>query len=160
MKNLTKLSLALTASSLLLSATAQASNDVALAGQVHPVCEITGLPSEIDFGYNPVNGTSDHTQIGVQCNSKSGAAISISSLYGGLLLEGSDDHTVSYWAGIEIESEGFGILGGGADTVTAPIAGSKMLAMGTEGSFWVRVDQDAKFAGNYSDVLTVSITAE
>ena len=159
MKNLTKLSLALTAASVLMASAAQA-NDVQLLGQVHPVCEINGLPTEIDFGYNPVNGTEDHANIWVQCNEKAGASIEISSQNGGLALEGSEDHVVSYWAGIEITGEGFGILGGGAEAVQEYIAGSKMLAMGTEGSFWVRVDQDAKFAGNYSDVLTVSITAE
>jgi len=110
MKNLTKLSLAVTAASLLMASAAQA-NDVQLLGQVHPVCEISGLPTEIDFGYNPVNGTSDHSDIWVQCNEKAGATIEITSLNGGLALEGEDD-------------------------------------------------QDAKFAGNYSDVLTVSITAE
>lgn len=159
MKNLTKLSLAVTAASLLMASAAQA-NDVQLLGQVHPVCEISGLPTEIDFGYNPVNGTSDHSDIWVQCNEKAGATIEITSLNGGLALEGEDDHVVSYWAGIEIPSESFRILGGGAETAAEYIDGSKMLAMGTEGGFWVRVDQDAKFAGNYSDVLTVSITAE
>ena len=159
MKNLTKLSLALTAASLMIGSAAQA-NDVQLVGEVHPVCEITGLPTEIDFGYNPVNGTSDHTEIGVQCNEKSGATIELESLNGGLLLEGEDDHVVSYWAGLEIPGEDFGILGGGSEVASEFIAGSKMLAMGQDGSFWVRVDQDAKFAGKYTDVLTVSITAE
>ena len=159
MKNLTKLSLALTAASFMMASTAQA-NNVELFGQVHPVCEITGLPTEIDFGYNPVNGSSDHTDISVQCNEKAGATIEIDSLNGGLLLEGEDDHVVSYWAGLEIPGEGFEILGGGLETASEYIAGSKMLAMGTDGSFWVRIDADAKFAGKYTDVLTVSITAE
>ena len=160
MNTFTKLSLSI-AAALTLSSAAQA-NDVTLKGEVHPICEINGLPGEIDFGYNPVNGTSDHHNIWVQCNSKAGASIELDSLYGGLLLEGEEDtdHVVSYWAGIEIPSEDFGILGGGSETSQEYIDGSKMLAMGTEGGFWVRVDEDAKFAGKYTDVLTVSITAE
>lgn len=162
MKNLTKLSLAITAASILMASAVQAGDDgIHVKGVVHPVCQIDGLPDTLDFGYNPTEGYSIHTDIDVTCNSKAGATVAVYSQYGGLTLNGDHDHLIKYGAGISIPNLGYFVERKGDSLhAEAPLPGSKMLAMGESGDFWLTLLDTPKFAGEYKDTLTVEITAE
>jgi len=168
MKNLTKLSL-ITASLMLAGnafADDGAGNDsdkdvIKLLGHVPPRCNIQlPQPIEANFEHDVTEGRTLGGKIGIFCNSKSGAKLTLAGK--GLTLDGdnSKDHQVNYqawWGTSDTVLE--------IDTATAPedtgvLAGSKELAMGmVDTDFSITLTDSAKFAGYYTGKVVLAIEA-
>lgn len=167
MKNLTKLTLV--SASLMLAGNAFATKGddddrdaISVVGHVAPICQIViPQPVKVDFQHDLVAGESRGGRIPIICNSKAGATVELRS-GDGLSLKGddSDDHVVNYKANWTVSTADLNVDTAGAKVATDTIPGSKELAMGmVTGSFDVELTDTAKFAGDYSDVVTLYIAA-
>jgi len=174
MKNVTKL-ITLT-SALLFSVASFAVEDTSddsaerslkISGKVPLICNFTPADDAlVDFGHDLAKGQKKNIGgMKFQCNSKTGATVTLTSANKGLANDGSKDHVVNYEAWLKMigfeGGKGFGaefFANKGSGSVNLPK--DKMLAMGAvKGTITIIVVDDVKFAGEYTDTLTVTMTA-
>ena len=182
MKNLSKLSIV--AASLMLAGNALAVDDVnsgegsvEVTGHVPVNCTVTVGEGNIDMAHNPAVGTrfGFGGAITFECNNKKGANITVTSSNGGLANEDSPEHLIDYAAWLLISGTEQPISGGvggnfvelacvdGACETNTVVTGEKdkNLAMGmVSGELSVELSEAIKFAGVYSDSLTINISAK
>ena len=131
-------------------------------GHVPARCNIQlAQPIVADFEHDVTKGNSRGGEFGIFCNSKSGAKMTLTS-GGGLRLKGEDDpeHFVDYQAWWEAGGVALEVDTAGALSATDVLSGSKELAMGMVTTrFKMTLTEDAKFAGDYSDTITLAIEA-
>lgn len=165
MKKLTMCAAAVTV--VLSSQVSAAPGDVQLVGFVSPVCEVSGLFTQLlDFGSVVSSGQSVSTNIGLQCNDVDGATVTMTSAEGGLESDDDEDFALTYDAtfapGGGLSSFTLSAPGGpGLNNVSADhsYGGSSTLAAGTTGTLSVVTTEGSPWAGGYSDTLTVNITS-
>ena len=165
MKKLTLCAAAVTA--LVASTSHAAPGDVQLVGYVSPVCEVSGLNTQLlDFG----SVTSANQQVGInmdfQCNDIDGATVTLTSAEGGLESDDDEDFALTYTAlftpgsitpALQLNAPG----GPGQNdvSVSQSYGGSSSLATGVTASLLVTTTEAATWAGGYSDTLTVNVTS-
>ena len=164
MKNLTKLTLVAVA--LFTVGNAQAAN-TQLSGFVAPVCEVTGLASQFDFGAPQAGETLIDVPVFFRCNDGDGAFVELRSSEGGLESDDNEDINYDYTAQVAAPEAGLNLslttadgIGPNDQSVTAELGGSAALAGGVTGGLRVTLNETPVFAGGYSDTLAVDITAQ
>ena len=142
-----------------------APGDVQLVGYVSPVCEVSGLSTQlVDLGL--VTSTqSVSIPLGIQCNDIDGATVKLTSAEGGLESDDNEDYALKYTATftpagltpLVLNTPG----GPGPNNVSEEMsyAGSANLATGVGATLDVVTTETAAWAGGYSDTLTVNITS-
>ncbi|WP_018982194.1 hypothetical protein [Salinimonas chungwhensis] len=164
MRKLTLCAAAVTA--LVASASHAGPGDVQLVGYVSPVCEVSGLNTQLlDFG----DVTSSHQSVNIgmhfKCNDVDGATVTLISAEGGLESDDDEDFALTYDAvftptgltPLTLNAPG----GPGQNDVPASqiYGGSSALASGVGASLVVTTTEAATWAGGYSDTLTVNVTS-
>ncbi|ARP40237.1 MULTISPECIES: hypothetical protein [Vibrio] len=144
-----------------------APGDVQLVGFVSPVCEVTGLSTQLmDFGNVSQIQNLSVSGLNMKCNDVDGATVTLTSAEGGLESDDSEDYALTYDAT-------FNPAGGLAPfTLNAPggpgqndvsvsnsYGGSGTLATGVAASIDIVTTETSPWAGGYSDTLTVNITS-
>ncbi|MDN3697136.1 MULTISPECIES: hypothetical protein [Vibrio] len=159
-----KLTICAVAVSGLFAAQANA-GDVQLVGFVAPVCEVSGLYTQLlDFGQvSSIQSVS--TDLSIQCNDADGATVTLTSAEGGLESDDKEDYAIGYTATLSPDSHADLVLttlgGPGANDVSASMSysGSLALAGGVPTSLSVTTNETMGWSGGYSDTLTVQVTA-
>ncbi|WP_159738511.1 hypothetical protein [Vibrio atypicus] len=163
MKKLTFCAAAITA--VLASPVSAAPGDVQLVGYVSPVCEVSGLATQLlDFGSVD---TFQSVSIGMsmKCNDVDGATVKLTSSEGGLESDDSEDYALTYDATFTpaglpaLVLNAPGGPGQNDVSVTQSYPGSATLATGIAATLDVVTTETAAWAGGYSDTLTVNITS-
>lgn len=143
-----------------------APGDVQLVGFVSPVCEVTGLSTQLmDFGNVSQIQNLSVSGLNMKCNDVDGATVTLTSAEGGLESDDSEDYALTYDAT-------FNPSGLAAFTLNAPggpglndvsvsnsYGGSGALATGVAASIDIVTTETSPWAGGYSDTLTVNITS-
>lgn len=142
-----------------------APGDVQLVGYVSPVCEVTGLATQLlDFG-DVTDIQTVSLNLGMQCNDVDGATVSLTSSEGGLESDDNEDFALEYTATFAPTGLSPLVLnapgGPGLNDVSVDVAypGSSTLAGGVGATLTVATTETATWAGGYSDTLTVNITS-
>lgn len=163
-----KLTISATVLTALFGVQAQAApGDVQLVGFVSPVCEVTGLSTQLfDFGDVTQLQNVSISGLGMRCNDADGATVTLTSSEGGLESDDNEDFALTYSATF---NPGGGLApftlnapgGPGANDVSIAqtYAGSVDLASGVMASIDVETTEISPWAGGYSDTLTVNITS-
>ncbi|UGA56562.1 hypothetical protein [Vibrio sp. VB16] len=139
--------------------------DVQLVGFVAPVCEVTGMNSQlVDFGMVDAGFQTINVPLGIQCNDADGATVTLISAEGGLESDDQEDFALTYdavftpsgLAALTLNAPG----GPGLNDVSASqsYGGSGTLATGVPATLDVTTTETATFSGGYSDTLTIQIT--
>lgn len=141
-------------------------DDVQLVGFVAPVCEVTGLNTQLmDFGLVNVSGKTVSTTFNMKCNDVNGAKVTMTSAEGGLESDDAEDVSLAYDASFTPSGLGTLLLDapGGFGTndysKVKTYAGSSALASGITGTLKVVTKGSSPWAGGYSDTLTVNVTS-
>lgn len=145
-----------------------APGDVQLVGFVSPICEVTGLSTQLmDFG--DVSQIQDLSVSGLnmKCNDVDGATVTLTSAEGGLESDDSEDYALKYDATFTPSDASFAAFtlnapgGPGQNDVSVSnsYAGSSALATGFAASIKIITTETSPWAGGYSDTLTVNITS-
>ncbi|ENC6710298.1 hypothetical protein ABKY54_004914 [Vibrio harveyi] len=139
--------------------------DVQLVGYVSPVCEVSGLATQLlDFG----DVTQEQTvsiDLDMKCNDVDGATVSLTSSEGGLESDDDEDFALTYtatFAPTGLPSFDLNAPGGpGLNDVSSELSypGSLGLASGVDATLTVQTTEVATWAGGYSDTLTVNVTS-
>lgn len=163
MNKLTFCAAAVTA--ILVSPAHAAPGDVQLVGYVSPVCEVSGLSTQlVDLGL--VTSTqSVSIPLGIQCNDIDGATVKLTSAEGGLESDDNEDFALTYTATftpsgltpLVLNAPGGPGLNDVSEEMSYP--GSATLAVGVAATLDVATTETAPWAGGYSDTLTVNITS-
>ncbi|KHT40282.1 hypothetical protein [Vibrio sinaloensis] len=163
MNKLTFCAAAVTA--ILVSPVHAAPGDVQLVGYVSPVCEVSGLSTQlVDLGL--VTSTqSVSIPLGIQCNDIDGATVKLTSAEGGLESDDNEDFALTYTATftpsgltpLVLNAPGGPGLNDVSEEMSYP--GSATLAVGVAATLDVATTETAPWAGGYSDTLTVNITS-
>lgn len=163
-----KLTLSAAVVAAMFGAQAQAApGDVQLVGFVSPICEVTGLSTQlIDFGNVSQLQDVSVSGLNMKCNDVDGATVSLTSSEGGLESDDNEDFALKYDATF---NPGGGLA---AFTLNAPggpgqndvsvnksYGGSTALAAGVTASIDIATTETSPWAGGYSDTLTVNITS-
>ncbi|EPH5595658.1 hypothetical protein J4H39_23040 [Vibrio alginolyticus] len=165
MKKLTLCAAAVTA---IFGANAYAApGDVQLVGYVSPVCEVTGLATQlIDFGNVSTIQSVSVGGLELKCNDADGATVTMTSAEGGLESDDNEDFALKYDATFNpaggLASFTLNAPGGpGLNDVSASqsYGGSGNLATGVGASIDIVTTETSPWAGGYSDTLTVNITS-
>lgn len=141
--------------------------DVQLVGFVTPICEVTGLSTQlIDFGDVSQIQNVSVSGLNMKCNDVDGATVTLTSSEGGLESDDDEDFALKYDAtfnpGGGLSSFTLNAPGGpGLNDVSATqsYAGSGSLATGIGASIDIATTETSPWAGGYSDTLTVNITS-
>jgi len=147
----------------LLGGAAQAA-DTQLVGFVTPVCEaeFTSILLE-DFGLDPQAGDSISIPVSLECNSGDGATITLVSEEGGLESDVREDNNANYTATLAAGPVSLSLVTVGAagpnNQSASTTATFGQLAGGQVGNVTVTLDQTPRFAGGYSDTMSLEITA-
>ncbi|CAK1841285.1 hypothetical protein [Vibrio crassostreae] len=164
MKKLTLYAATVTA---ILGAQVQAApGDVQLVGFVSPVCEVTGLSTQLmDFGNVSQIQNLSVSGLNMKCNDVDGATVTLTSAEGGLESDDSEDYALTYdatfnpsgLAPFTLNAPG----GPGLNDVSVSnsYGGSGALATGVAASIDIVTTETSPWAGGYSDTLTVNITS-
>ncbi|MBM6549905.1 hypothetical protein [Marinomonas ostreistagni] len=144
-----------------------APGDVQLTGYVSPVCEVTGLSTQLfDFGDVSTMQNLTVSGLNMKCNDADGATVTLTSSEGGLESDDNEDFALTYDAtftpGGGLPAFTLSAPGGpGQNDVSATQAysGSELLAAGVSASIDVATTEVSPWAGGYSDTLTVNITS-
>ncbi|EGA70544.1 hypothetical protein VISI1226_00725 [Vibrio sinaloensis DSM 21326] len=142
-----------------------APGDVQLVGYVSPVCEVTGLATQLlDFGaVTSLQNVS--INLGMKCNDVDGATVKLTSSEGGLESDDNEDFALTYTATftpVGLDPLVLNAPGGpGLNDVSEEksYGGSALLATGIGATLDVATTETASWAGGYSDTLTVNITS-
>ncbi|KHD24671.1 hypothetical protein NM09_10900 [Vibrio caribbeanicus] len=142
-----------------------APGDVQLVGYVSPVCEVSGLSTQlVDLGL--VTSTqSVSIPLAIQCNDIDGATVKLTSAEGGLESDDNEDYALKYTATFTPAGLAPLVLntpgGPGPNDVSNSLSypGSSTLATGVAATLDVATTETAAWAGGYSDTLTVNITS-
>lgn len=143
-----------------------APGDVQLTGYVAPVCEVSGLNTQIlDFG-SVVSTQTVSANLNIKCNDADGASVTLTSSEGGLESDDNEDFALKYTA--TFTPTGLGTLtlnapgGPGQNDVKAnkSYPGSTLLAGGVPAVLEVSTIDTSPWAGGYSDTLTVNIRSK
>ena len=163
-----KLTLTAAAIAAVFGAQAQAApGDVQLVGFVSPICEVTGLSTQlIDFGDVSQIQNISVSGLNMKCNDVDGATVSLTSAEGGLESDDNEDFALKYDATFT-PAGGLGAFtlnapgGPGQNNVTIAqnYGGSSSLASGVGASIEIATTETSPWAGGYSDTLTVNITS-
>jgi hypothetical protein len=161
MRKITLVAASLTA---LFASTANA-GDVQLVGFVAPVCQVSGLNSQLrDFGDVSASATAANLALNVECNDADGATIQMISAEGGLESDDAEDQSLPYTATLAIGAYAPLILNapGGVGTngfnVDASYSATGLLG-GAAATLSFMTPGGASWSGGYSDTLTVQINA-
>ena len=162
-----KLTMCAVAATVVLSCQANAApGNVQLVGAVLPVCEVTGMNSQLlDFGLVDVAHKTVSANIKMKCNDSDGATVTLTSAEGGLESDDKEDHALAYDAKFSVGSLPVLILDapGGIGTnnyaKSETYSGSTALAGGINGHLTVETQDSSPWAGGYSDTLTLDITS-
>jgi hypothetical protein len=161
MRKITLVAASLTA---LFASTANA-GDVQLVGFVAPVCQVSGLTSQLrDFGNVSGANTAANIALNVECNDADGATIQMISAEGGLESDDAEDQSLPYTATLAIPTYPNLVLNapGGVGTngfnVDASYTAGGLLG-GAGGVLSFSTPGGAVWSGGYSDTLTVQINA-
>ncbi|MDD1794548.1 hypothetical protein L4D06_03265 [Enterovibrio makurazakiensis] len=134
-----------------------------ITGNVDPVCEVTGL-STVSYNAGPLDQglslSSSALPIDVKCNYKSGAVITLATLNGGLTSAEATGEVVDYKATLTAGALGAFALNTsslGAGGTAAGVFSGATLAAGVPSTLQIEILDDATFAGDYTDTLTVTI---
>ncbi|UPR37236.1 hypothetical protein ITG09_18560 [Vibrio cyclitrophicus] len=164
MKKLTLYAATVTA---IFGAQAQAApGDVQLVGFVSPVCEVTGLSTQLmDFGNVSQIQNLSVSGLNMKCNDVDGATVTLTSAEGGLESDDSEDYALTYDATFNPSGlTPFTLNAPGGPglndvSVSNSYAGSGALATGVTASIDIVTTETSPWAGGYSDTLTVNITS-
>lgn len=144
-----------------------APGDVQLVGYVSPVCEVTGLSTQLtDIGdVSTSNQTISISGLFMKCNDADGATVTLTSAEGGLESDDKEDFALTYNATFkptglaDFTLNAPGGPGQNNVSVSNPYAGSGTLATGVDASIDIVTTQASPWAGGYSDTLTINITS-
>ncbi|PFG58202.1 hypothetical protein ATG66_0743 [Vibrio sp. ES.051] len=143
-----------------------APGDVQLVGFVSPVCEVTGLSTQlIDFGNVSQIQNISVGGLSMKCNDVDGATVTLTSAEGGLESDDNEDFALKYDATFNpsgLPSFTLNAPGGpGLNDVSVSNAygGSGSLATGVAATIDIATTETSPWAGGYSDTLTVNITS-
>lgn len=163
-----KLTLSAAAVAAIFGAQVQAApGDVHLVGSVAPICEVTGLSTQlVDFGNVSQLQNISLSGLSMKCNDVDGATVTMTSSEGGLESDDKEDFALKYNATFTpdgglppftLNAPG----GPGLNDVSATqsYGGSIALATGVGASIDIATTQTSPWAGGYSDTLTVNITS-
>ncbi|WP_370373583.1 hypothetical protein [Henriciella pelagia] len=156
---------------------------IEITGTVEEICGITASGTTLQFDYGELAGTTGTVPGGVSfglvCNAAAGATVGVSSANNGYLLRNGTEtgpgNQIPYSFDLDKGDDEFSYaLGTRPESLTSdrtyPIAGSAELRQGREVGAYIVVDgvkgpdfQGAPtptvFAGDYSDIITLSLTA-
>lgn len=155
---------------IVLSAIATLSSGVALAGNldvggsVPSVCEVSTSATSVHFSQLTQGATFQLPITSLKCNDYDGATVTLTSSEGHMqTVDGQDGTGVGYTAQFKAGPYDFTLNATtGADDLNESQSknGSAALAAGyNSGNIFMKVTQTPTFAGNYTDQLMLSITA-
>ncbi|CUB03305.1 hypothetical protein [Marinomonas fungiae] len=163
-----KLTLSAAAVAAIFGAQVQAApGDVQLVGFVSPICEVTGLSTQlVDFGNVSQIQNVSLSGLNMRCNDADGATVTLTSSEGGLESDDNEDFALKYDATFTpsggLPSFTLNAPGGPGQndvSVAQPYGGSSALASGVGASINIATTETSPWAGGYSDTLTVNITS-
>lgn len=143
-----------------------APGDVQLVGFVSPICEVTGLSTQLmDFGDVSQIQNLSVSGLNMKCNDVDGATVTLTSAEGGLESDDSEDYALKYDAifkptGLaDLTLNAPGGPGQNDVSVSNSYAGSSALSTGVAAIINIVTTETSPWAGGYSDTLTINITS-
>lgn len=139
------------------SALADGTGDVVITASVTPLCSMS-QPSEIDFGADRQVGESEHSYFNINCNFTSDSTVgdlqvSFQSQNGGLYNDAENENR-----GYSVEYNSDSFTSQMAQAGHQVSASTSTANTDEQQELTVTLDEALDVAGDYSDVLTVSIT--
>ncbi|MEH6446100.1 MAG: hypothetical protein V7784_19575, partial [Oceanospirillaceae bacterium] len=140
-----------------------------LGGSVPEICTVTGMGNALDFP-DMNAGTAVTSNVHLQCNDGDGAILKLTSSEGGMESDDREDRSVHYNAvlnhnlpggpsSLTLTADGIPGLGTNDIFVEQSVNGSGMFADGKPATLVVTLEQSARWAGGYSDTLSLDVTS-